>query len=338
MSLFGRLFGKESAMSPKPVDVRSQVQDVENILKPRIADFQDRTKIHYILIFPVMHKVAVRLLVEDFGLDATLRQYEALVSSLCSDGTIRESQFKSFGWPEVPPQEVTHVQELDTTLWRLTRELVGQGFLKEAVAQAFINVALVASSKMDAMLAAGFIITILKELRAGVHTPAPEVRPEPPESVDEVTKLIFVQVRDLAYLTKERSGLEWQHLLPSLQRRCAISCIQYRGHDGTLALFRDQIAKLAPVLDQSPRNPPQNLPLTPLHVTNMATFNDVLQQFAATTSESAEIHPLYVAHALSMLVVDLALKHYDTIFLSSILMSCCADIERGQYGFVTKTH
>lgn len=337
MSVFGRLFGKEGSVGREPSDTRSQIPHVESIIKPRIADFQARTNVHYILIFPVMHKVAVRLMVEDFGVDVALRQYEDLVASITSDGIVRESQYKNFGWPEVPRHEVAHVQELDAMLWRLTRDLIGQGFLKEAIAQALLSIAMTASAKMDALLGTGFLISILKELRAGIYTPAPEVPLEPPAGAHETAKFLFIQVRDLAYKFKDRTGLEWQHLLPGMQRMCAVSCIRYRGREGALALFRDQVAKLSPILDQNPRNPPQKLPLTPLHVTNMATFNNVLRQFADSV-DSADVHPVYLSHALAMLVIELTSRHYDMIFLSSILACCCDDIERGQYDFVTKTH
>jgi hypothetical protein len=337
MSFFGDLFGPKAAESGQST-VKSQIPQVEEIVKVRIVAFHDRTKLHFILIFPVMHKVAVRLYVDDFGVDATLLTYENLVSSLTSDGIIREDQFKSFGWPEIPPHAAAHVQELDAYLQALTRELVGQGFLKESIANVLVNVALMSSAKMDGLLSAGFIITILKELRAGVYTPAPEQRPEPPANEDEATKLLFVKIRDLAYLFKEHSGLEWQHLLPPMQRVCAVCCIRYRGRDGALMLFRDQVQRLSPILADCPKNPPQDLPLTPLHVTNMSKFEVSLQEYTDSMINSADIHPVYLATALSQLLIELASKHYDMVFLSSILFSCCTDIERGKFSNVKKTH
>jgi hypothetical protein len=223
-------------------------------------------------------------------------------------------------------------------LWELTRELIGRGFLKESIAIALVNVALMSSAKMDGLLSAGFVITILKELCAGVYTPAPEQRPEPPAKADEASKLLFVKMRDLAYMFKEHSGLEWQHLLPGIQKVCAVCCIRYRGRDGALALFRDQVGRLTPVLAQCPKNPPQDLPLTPLHITNMSKSEDALQQFTDSTVESADIHPVYVAEALSMLTIELASKYYDMVYLSSVLFSCCTDIERGKFDAVRKTH
>lgn len=337
MSFFGSSFGNKVAGSGQTT-VKSQVPQVEEILKARIVAFQDRTKLHYILIFPVMHKVAVKLYVDDFGFDVALRHYQGLVNSLTSDGTIREDQFKSFGWPEIPPHAAAHVQELDAQLRELTRELIGGGFLKESIANALANVALTSSAKMDGLLSTGFLITILKELRAGVHTPAPDRRPEPPANDDEATKLLFVKMRDFAYLFKEHSGLEWQHLLPAMQKVCAMCCIRYRGRDRALALFRDQVQRLTPILAECPKNPPQDLPLAPLHITNMSKFEDALRQYADSMMDTADCHPVYLANALSRLTIELASKYYDMVFLSSILSSCCTDIERGKFNAVKKTH
>jgi hypothetical protein len=112
MSFFGSLFGNKAAGSGQS-PVKSQIPHVEEIVRERIVAFHDRTKLHFILIFPVMHKVAVRLYIDDFGLDVALRTYENFVRSLTSDGSIREDMFKSFGWPEIPPHAAKHVQELN---------------------------------------------------------------------------------------------------------------------------------------------------------------------------------------------------------------------------------
>src|SRR5258708_35323411 len=89
-----------------------------------------------------MHKMAVKLFVEDFGVQSALKHYEHLVASLSSDGTIRESQFKSFGWPDVPPEAVPHTKELDAQLWSLARDLIGRGILKETIASALVSIAM----------------------------------------------------------------------------------------------------------------------------------------------------------------------------------------------------
>jgi hypothetical protein len=166
MGIFG---SRPSALGKSTV--QSQLPEVEARLGGSVVDFQDRTKLSYVLIFPVMHKVAVKLFVEDFGIAASLKHYENLVASFTSEGTIRESQFKSFGWPQVSPEDVPHVQELDAELWRLARSLIARGTLKEVIASALVNIALRAASKgIDPLVSVGFLIIVLKELRAGnVH-------------------------------------------------------------------------------------------------------------------------------------------------------------------------
>ncbi|RXG91615.1 hypothetical protein [Bradyrhizobium zhanjiangense] len=338
MAGFGSWFRKPAPEESSQTIVKAQIPQAETAVRDFIVGFKDRTNLHYVLIFPVVHRVAVKLFVEDFGVEVALRQYQTLVSSLTSDGTIREDQFRNFTWPEVAPDDAPRTKELDELLWRLVRELVGQGLLKEAIANALLNTAIQASAKMDGLISAGFILTVLKELRDGVHTPPPEVRPEAARGTDEVTALIFNHMRDMAYLLKDRLGLEWQHLLPGMQSTSVICCIKYRGRDGALALFQDQVQKLAPILDQCPRNPPQQLPLTKLHLTNISTFNDAFRKLADDSLKNSDIHPLRVAHALSMLTMELASKHYDMNYLSSIVSSCCTDIEQGKYNFVAKTH
>jgi hypothetical protein len=110
MGIFGNLFGGNPPASEQST-VQSQLTDVEAALGKCIVDFQDRTKLQYVLIFPVMHKMAVKLFVEDFGVESALKHYERLVASLTSDGMIRESQFKTFGWPDVQPQDVPRTNE-----------------------------------------------------------------------------------------------------------------------------------------------------------------------------------------------------------------------------------
>lgn len=338
MSVFGKWFGNKTAPASSVGSARDEIPTAEEILKRVIVDFHDRTKLHFVLIFPAMHQAAVRLYVEDFGVDAALRRYEGLVAALTSDGMIREDQFKDFGWPEAPAHEAAHIHELETLLWTTTRELVGKGFLKEAISIALFNIALNTGAQMDGLVSAGYLIRVTKELRAGVYTRAPEKRPEPPATVNEATQVLFIKIRDLAYLFKEHSGLEWQHILPGLQKACAIYCIRYRGRDRALELFRDQIQKLMPMLDQCPRNPPQQLPLTPLHITNMVKFDDILRQFSDPLIDNAVVHPIYVSEALSTLLIELTSQYYDMVFLVSILSSCCKNIECGKFDFVKKTH
>jgi hypothetical protein len=130
----------------------------------------------------------------------------------------------------------------------------------------------------------------------------------------------------------ERSGLEWQHLVPCMHRVCVICTIKAHGKEGALDLFREQMKRLAPVLDQCQRNPPQATSVPPLHVEHMATLE------LAESLISDEVHPVLIAQAVSMFVIKLTSAHYDLMFVLAILASSCADIERGEYNVVKKTH
>jgi hypothetical protein len=340
-AIFEKPFGgNSSAAGQSPV--LTQLPEVEMIFGRCVADFHDRTKLHYVQISPIMHKMAAKLFVEDFGTEATLKHYERLVASLTSDGTLRESQFESFKWPDAPPQDVARASELDSVLWQVARDLIAKGILKETIASALVNISLKAASHgLDPLVSAGFLITALKDLRAGIYgiyTPQPEIRPEIGSDADEGTKEIFNRLRDFAYMFKERSGLEWHHQLPCMQRVCVIYCIKYRGKDRALELFRDQVRKLDPLLEQCQKNPPQEHSLTPLHITHMANFKTMFLELTDSFSKVAEVHPVIIALAISTLITELATKHYDLVFLSAIVAAACTDIEEGRYNFVKKTH
>src|SRR5260370_1264017 len=144
--------------------VQAQLPEAEAVLGSWIVDFHGRTNLRFILIFPIVHKLAVKLFVEDFGVQSTLKHYEHLVASLTSGTTISESSFKSFGWPDVPPDDVPHTKELDTQLWKLARDLIGRGILKETIASALVSIAMRGASQGNPLVSAGFLITTLKEL------------------------------------------------------------------------------------------------------------------------------------------------------------------------------
>jgi hypothetical protein len=38
------------------------------------------------------------------------------------------------------------------------------------------------------------------------------------------------------------------------------------------------------------------------------------------------------------LLIELATKYYEMVYLSNILFACCTDIERGKFDTVKKTH
>jgi hypothetical protein len=124
-----------------------------------------------------MHKMGVKLFVEDCGVQFALKLYENAVASLSSKG-YRESQFKSWGWPDVPSEDVPHTKELDAQLWKLASDSIARGTLKQTIATALFFVAMRECFEGKPLVSAGFLIATLKELRAGVYTSPPDTRAE----------------------------------------------------------------------------------------------------------------------------------------------------------------
>lgn len=332
MGIFGNFFG--SKQSSEQDTVMSQLPAVESAVGHCIADFKDRTKLSYAYIFPIMQAIAVKLYVQDFGLQATRLHYEQLVKSLTADGSIREDQFKSFASPEIPPEDLPHTTELNALLWKLANDLVARGIKMETVSGALVNISLRAATKsVDPYYAAGLLMTSIKELRAS------DARPQAFDNTDEDTKVVFDKLRDLVCDFRDRSGLEWEHLLPGIQRVAVIHCIRYRGKERAVELFQVQLKQLDPLIEQAPpRKSPLRQQITPLHITNMAKFNEYLFDAGDKMVEIVEIHPVFIAQALSMLVTVVASTHYDVITLKAIIASACMDIENGKYDFVKRTH
>jgi hypothetical protein len=164
MGIFSNLFGG------KQRSVMAQLPQVESAVGNCVADFKDRTKLSYALIFPIMQAVAVRLYVQDFGVEGTRQHFERLVKLLTDDGTIREDQYKSFESPEIPPQDLPHTTVLNAILWQLSNALVARGYEIETVASALVNISLKAATKSGGPIyAVGLLMTSLKELRSGVY-------------------------------------------------------------------------------------------------------------------------------------------------------------------------
>jgi hypothetical protein len=76
--------------------IMSQLPQVERAVVNCAADFKDRTKLSYALIFPIMQATAVRLYVQDFGVAGALTHFEGLVKMLTDDGTIRHVSIQEF--------------------------------------------------------------------------------------------------------------------------------------------------------------------------------------------------------------------------------------------------
>jgi hypothetical protein len=167
MGIFSNLFGGRQR------SVMAQLPQVESAVGNCVADFKDRTNLSYALIFPIMHRVAVQLYVQDFGVAGTRTHFERLVKTLTEDGTIREDQYKNFGSPEIPPEDLPRTTELSAILWNLANDLVARGCQMETVASALVNISLKAATQCGGgHYAAGLLMTSLKELRRSESTRA----------------------------------------------------------------------------------------------------------------------------------------------------------------------
>jgi hypothetical protein len=164
-----------------------------------------------------MQATGVRLFIQDFGTAGTRTHFERLVKTFTEDGTLKESQFNNFRTPRIPAQDLPHSTELNDILWKLTDDLVARGFETETIAGALVNVSgKIAINMIEAgggLYAAGLVITSLKELRAET-----EERVQAPDGIDEFVRSLFDHFRDCTYVFKEKSGLDFEHLLPGIQR------------------------------------------------------------------------------------------------------------------------
>ncbi len=307
----------------------AQLPQVESAVGNCVADFKDRTKLSYALIFPIMQAVAVRLFIQDFGVEGTCIHFERLVKILTEDGTIRESQFKNFRSPEVPPEHLPHTTELNAILWKLANDLVARGYLRETVASALVNISLKAATKSSFPLySAGLLLTSLKELRSGVYQ---EERVQAPDGIDEPVRLLFNAFRDATYLFKEKSGLDWEHLIPGIQRASVVHFIKDRGKEGTVDFLQLQIRTIEHDLPDIPLKSPLNPYITPLHITNMAKFNEAILSMADDYVTDVGCHPRLTAHALSLLVISITTTHFDLFTTMATFTSSCKEIAEGKY-------
>ena len=158
-----------------------------------------------------------------------------------------------------------------------------------------------------------------------------EERVQAPEDIDEAIRLLFNSFRDATYLFKDKSGLDWDHLLPGIQRAATIHFIKDRGKENTIKFLQVQINSIEPTLGRSmPRSFPKP-PITPLHVINMAKFNDLILEMADDYMTNAECHPHLTAHALSMLVIAITTTYFDFIRTMATFAASCEEIAEGKY-------
>jgi hypothetical protein len=160
-----------------------------------------------------------------------------------------------------------------------------------------------------------------------------EERVQCPDGVDEPVRVLFEAFRDCTYLFKDKSGLDWEHLLPGIQRAAAIQFIKDRGKEQTVDFLQNQIRTIERTLKHVPPKTPFRPYVTPLHITNMAKFNEIILWAADYHVTNVGCNPLLTAHALSMLVVAITTTHFDIITTMATFAASCEEIAEGKYDY-----
>jgi hypothetical protein len=158
-----------------------------------------------------------------------------------------------------------------------------------------------------------------------------EPRVQPPNNIDEAVRLLFEKFRDGTYYFKEKSGLEWEHLVPGLQAAAVAHFIRDRGKARTIEFLQKQMRDLEPVLEEvllrtfAFRHP------TPLDTTNMAAFNSAILRMADGYVTEAEVPLHLTAHALSLLVIVITTTQFDPIRTMASIATSVEEIEQGRF-------
>jgi hypothetical protein len=292
MALFSSLFGG----GPRRRDVRETTnEELDAILVPvrdQVVEFKDRTQVSYTHILPAAHDIGVRLLVQARGLESVRRLYSAMLDDMDSRGAIPVRSHLDINKPPIAPE---HLAELNGMLWKVANQMIAKGHPVEHVAQAYTSFAMMVGGRIasgDPWLVKYMMAQVFRDLSSDEYgqsdaRPSPDQAAkvdeplQPPADMDEPIKLLFCQFRDCTYLFKDKSGLDWEHLLPGIQRAAIIHFIKDRGRKLTIELLQKQIQTIDRSLQNAvPKSFPER-PITPLHITNMAKFNELILEIAA---------------------------------------------------------
>lgn len=141
-------------------------------LRDHVCDFKDATKMSWALILPAVQKLSIRLFIRARGRESTQRLLEFMIRKMEEERGIRSSVFENFGDPEVPPEDLPKLADLNALLWAVANDAIAKGRPVEHVAQAFSGfVGLVGSRVMEGQFgefyAAGLLHTSYKQFKAG---------------------------------------------------------------------------------------------------------------------------------------------------------------------------
>jgi hypothetical protein len=340
MGLFSGLFGG----GQKERDARTTDEEINAILVPlgdQVADFKDRTEVSYTHILPAVNSIGVRLLVQARGLEPTRRLYAAMITDFDARGGIPVGSHIDIGKPPLAPERIA---ELNGMLWNIANGMIAKGHPVEHVAQAYTGFAMMIAERVasgDPWLAKYLLARASRELHSEGYGDAagkpddPERNADellqPPGELDEPVKTLFKHFRNFIHLFKNQSGLNWEHLLPGIQYASTVLFIKNRGRQRTIEYLEQQIQ----IIDRYARNTvPKDFPeepITPLHITNMAKFSEIILATADHYIESAECPPGDIGHALNMLVISISTTHFDLTRATAAFAVSCEQIKQGQF-------
>jgi hypothetical protein len=309
-------------------------------VRDRVADFKDRTKMSYSHLIPAINSVGVKLLVKSRGLESTQRLYRAMINDFDSKGGIPVGSHIGMNRPPVGPEDIA---ELNDMLWKNANNMIARGKPLEHVAQAYSAFAILLAERAasgDPWMVKFLLAEAARELKIdfkeldAAQALQPEQRAERiqcPDDAEEPIKTLFNLYRDFIYLFMDKSGLDWEHLLPGIQAGATVYFIKDRGKARTLELFEKQINTITSNMPEGrPKEFPSG-PITPLHITNMAKFNEAILQMSEGFVNDSECPPVFIGHALYLLIAAISYRHFDHIRCVASLASACQDIKQGRF-------
>lgn len=327
----------------KKPDVRQTTDDQLNkIMAPireQVADFKERTKVSNTHIIPAINSVGVKLLVKSRGLESAQRLYRNIINDADSKGGIPVGSHMGLDKPPVAPEDIA---ELNDILWKNANNMIGGGTPLEHVAQAYTAFAMTiaeSAAKGDPWLVKLLLADAARELKIdfktldaaqAIHSDQSSAQIECPSDTPDYLKTLFNAYRDFIYQFRDKSGLDWEHLLPGIQLGATVYFIKDRGKARTLELFEERLAALMRDMPPRPKEFPPG-PITPLHVTNMAKFNEVILDMSERLMREAECPPGLIGHALFLLVATISFTHFDSIRCAATVATACQEIKKGAF-------
>jgi hypothetical protein len=152
MGLLRSLFSRRSAPRHELPDTTDDALNALFVLlRNRVCDFKDVTKMDWTLILPAIQRISIRLFIQARGHESTQKLLAATVRKMEEEHGFRSKVGRNISlFPEMASEQLPQLAKLNALLWQIADETVATGRPLEHVAQGFSKfVALVASRKVD---------------------------------------------------------------------------------------------------------------------------------------------------------------------------------------------